>query len=348
LLRVFFALFHQILFHLLYFKSQEMTDIDTKSKVFMTTKAAKSLFPPLNDTLSLTNSENQSKFKSSPSVVSLVAIEQQRQKIRLNEKQELLNIEEKMTKASITPAATKSSHSQLGNYEQIKKILLTLPAETTVIDANHNHPNRSDSIDSWSVLSNMEKRKTNHQKYFANICRTPSQKSTTTTTTTASITPLELVSSKSRLSEMKLKQPMEIIGKSNLAGAAKSKISEAEAIISTHHFPDWQLHLLNYKLKKGHYLKPADLNRLFNNIKRLSRFGLNQSCSTDTSSDDAFNKTTCLKNTTSNETSTNNPSNLTQITVATSLTFKSFNYDSTFTINGFESFVDGKTCLNNF
>jgi hypothetical protein len=136
---------------------------------------------------------------------------------------------------------------------------------------------------------------------------------------------------------------MEIIGKSNLAGVAKSKISEAEAIISTHHFPDWQLHLLNYKLKKGHYLKPADLNRLFNNIKRISRFGLNSSGSNDTSSDDALTKTTCLTNTTSNETNTNNTSNLTKITAATPLTFNRFNSDSTFTINGVEIFVDGKT-----
>ena len=63
------------------------------------------LFPPLNDSSLLTNSENQSKFKSSPSVVSFVAIEQQRLKNRLNEKQEFLNIEEKITKTSITPTA---------------------------------------------------------------------------------------------------------------------------------------------------------------------------------------------------------------------------------------------------
>jgi hypothetical protein len=226
-----------------------MTDIDSKSSVFMTKKI---LFPRLNYSSLLTNSENQSKFKSSPSVISFVAIEQQRLKNRLNEKQELLNIEEKITKTSITPAATKS---QLGNYEQIKKILLTLSAETKVIGANPNHPNRSDSIDSWSVLSNLEKRKPNYQKYFTNSYRIPSQKSSTSI---ASVTPLEQVSSKTRLNEIKLKPPMEIIGKSNLATDAKSTKLEAEAITNSHHFPDWQLHLLNYKLKKGHYLKPAD------------------------------------------------------------------------------------------
>jgi hypothetical protein len=312
-----------------------MTDIHTfiQSNVFMTTKT---LFPPLND--SLTNSDNQTKFKSSPSVVSFVALEQQRQKNRLDEKQELLNIEEKITKSSITPAAKKSSHSQLGNYEQIKKILLTLSAETRVIDANPNHPNRSDSIDSWSVLSNLEKRKPNYQKYFTNSYRTPSQKSITSI---ASLTPLEQVSSKNRLNEMRLNPPMEIIGKRNLATEA-TKI-ETEATTNSHHFPDWDLHLLNYKLKKGHYLKPADLNRLFNNIKRISRFGLN---STHTSSDEAFNKSARLTNTTFNETNyLNETSNLTKITAATTLTFNSFNSSSTFTINGVEIFVDGKTFI---
>ena len=324
-----------------------MTEIDTKSNVFMTTtKVVKNLFPPLNDTLSL-NSENQSKFKSSPSVSSFVALDEQKKKARLNEKNELLNIEEKVTKISITPAATKQSHSQLGNYDSIKNILLNFSATTTVIDASHNHLNRVDSIDSWSATSNIDKRKSNYQKYFPNSNRTPSQKSTTTPTSIATITPLELVSLSNRINETKLKPPIEIIGKNNLTGAntqSTKLFSETEATISPHHFPDWQLHLLNYKLKKGHYLKPTDLNRLLNTTKRLSRFGLNSSCSNDTYFDDTINKSNSLADKTSNDTNNNPTTNSKIITftaVAAPLTSKSFNSDNIFTVNGIEIFVDG-------
>ena len=244
-----------------------MTEIESKPNVFMTTtKRTSSLFPPLNDTsASLLHSENiQSKFKSSPSVSSFVAIEQHKQKVHFNEKQQMLDIEEKISKNSVAiPFAIKKNNSTLGNYESIKTILLNLSTATKASNSN------ADQIDEWNAPNIIEKRKT-YQKYFTNTGSGASSQKSTSPTSTASVTPLELLTATNRINNSsKTPASMEIIGKRSLPSVTKStnSLSNIEDTISPHHFSDWQLHLLYYKLRKGHYLTPTDLNRLFYNIE---------------------------------------------------------------------------------
>ena len=130
-------------------------------------------------------------------------------------------------------------HTRPINYENIKNVLLNVESKN------------GDQIDDWCA-NDLNYRKT-CQKYFYDK-KNHQQKST------AIRTGKDIVSARANSS-------LGAVGKETRRTFIKSKKNEDA---TRPHYTDWQMHLVNYKYKKGHYVTPADTKRLLSTKKSLS------------------------------------------------------------------------------
>jgi hypothetical protein len=147
-----------------------------------TTKATDNLFPLLTVSMSLSNSDVQSKFKSQPSVSSFVLIEKQKHKNNIDEKHEFSDKKEQLPNI-------KRSFSRFGNNDAIKMILsrikptdgalsgtkeaderLKINSVSRILNAA-NQRNENDSVGSvnFRLPSIADQEKSYFQKYFSNL-----------------------------------------------------------------------------------------------------------------------------------------------------------------------------------
>jgi hypothetical protein len=198
-----------------------------KSKFFMTTTTTikkQLLFPPLTEVSStLLSDEKYSQQISCPSIASFLLLEQHQQK----------NDDKKRTIIH-KPSGTKQQTPRLTNYDQIKDILLSISTKNCNIHSN-SQKTKTDTLDEWCIHE-LSRQKVN-KKYLQ------SKFSAERTLNNPSTTPLEILS----INRAKV-NPLPTILPSKFAVDS--------------HYTDWQLHLLNYKQNKGHYLTFKELTRL--------------------------------------------------------------------------------------
>jgi hypothetical protein len=146
-----------------------------------TTKATDNLFPLLTVSMSLSNSDVQSKFKSQPSVSSFVLIEKQKHTNNIDEKHEFSDKKELPT--------IKRSFSRFGNNDAIKMILSRIKPTDGALPGTKeaderlkknsvsrifnaaNQRNENDSVGSVNsrLPSIVNQEKSYFQKYFSHL-----------------------------------------------------------------------------------------------------------------------------------------------------------------------------------